>query len=98
MRNNLKRFVAIAMIAAMSAASFASCGNSTTTESSDSSTSTTESSSSESTESGSVPLVVAYDTFNQKFNPFFATVSYDSDVATSLAKLCSQPTVPALLL
>ncbi len=82
MRNNLKRFVAIAMIAAMSAASFASCGNSTTTESSDSSTSTTESSSSESTESGSVPLVVAYDTFNQKFNPFFATVSYDSDVAT----------------
>ena len=81
MRNNLKRFVAIAMIAAMSAASFASCGNSTTTESSDSSTSTTESSSSESTESGSVPLVVAYDTFNQKFNPFFATVSYDSDVA-----------------
>ena len=82
MRNNLKRFVAIAMIAAMSAASFASCGNNTNTESSSSSASSTESSAESGSESGSVPLVVAYDTFNQKFNPFFATVSYDSDVAT----------------
>ena len=83
MRNNLKRFVAIAMIAAMSAAAFASCGNNTTTESS-SSSSSTESSSTESTDdSGNgVPLVVAYDTFNQKFNPFFSTVQYDSDVST----------------
>ena len=31
---------------------------------------------------GGVPLVVAYDTFNQKFNPFFSTVQYDSDVAS----------------
>ena len=82
MRNNLKRFVAIAMIAAMSAASFASCGNNTNTESSSSSASSTESSAESGSESGSVPLVVAYDTFNQKFNPFFSTVSYDSDVAT----------------
>ena len=82
MRNNLKRFVAIAMIAAMSAASFASCGNNTNTESSSSSASSTESSAESGSESGSVPLVVAYDTFNQKFNPFFSTVQYDSDVAT----------------
>lgn len=86
MRNNLKRFVAIAMIAAMSAASFASCGNNTNTESSSSSASSTESSAESGSESGSVPLVVAYDTFNQKFNPFFATVSYDSDVG----KICCE--------
>ncbi len=83
MKNNLKRFVAIAMIAAMSAASFASCGGNTNTESSIApSESTAESGSSASSESGSVPLVVAYDNFNQKFNPFFSTVGYDTDVAT----------------
>ena len=28
------------------------------------------------------PLVVAYDTFSQKFSPFFADTAYDNDVAT----------------
>lgn len=31
--------------------------------------------------SGSDTLVVGYDTFNQKFSPFFGTTSYDMDVA-----------------
>ena len=53
-RNNLKRFVAIAMIAAMSAAAFASCGNNTTTESSSSSSSTESSS----TRAPMIPVMV----------------------------------------
>jgi peptide/nickel transport system substrate-binding protein len=82
----MKRFLAIAMIAAMSTATFASCGSSDTTTSSESASSTestatsTESTASAETTSSDTPLVVAYDTFNQKFNPFYTTVQYDSDV------------------
>ena len=84
MKNNLKRLCAIALVAAMSATAFASCSNggeSSSTSTTSESTSTA-SESSETTGEGGVPLVVAYDTFNQKFNPFFSTVQYDSDVAS----------------
>ncbi len=32
--------------------------------------------------SSDTPLVVGYDAFNQKFSPFFATTSYDMDIAS----------------
>ncbi len=34
------------------------------------------------TEDGDTPLVVGYDQFSQKFSPFFATTSYDMDIAS----------------
>lgn len=38
------------------------------------------------------PLVVAYDTFTQKFSPFFATTSYDQDVASMTQVGCMTTT------
>lgn len=81
----MKRFLAIAMIAAMSASAFAACGNkggaSSSEESSKTESSTVASSETAAEPASDTPLVVAYDIFNQKFNPFFSTVQYDSDVA-----------------
>ena len=83
MKTNLKRLCAIALVAAMSVSAFASCSNGTgTSESTSTASESASTSSEETTGDGGVPLVVAYDTFNQKFNPFFSTVQYDSDVAT----------------
>ena len=90
MKNNLKRLCAIALVAAMSATAFASCGNggeSSEASSNPSEPASTAESSGEETPDGGVPLVVAYDTFNQKFNPFFSTVQYDSDVASIACEL-----------
>ena len=82
MKTNLKRLCAIALVAAMSVSAFASCSNGTgTSESTSTASESASTSSEETTGDGGVPLVVAYDTFNQKFNPFFSTVQYDSDVA-----------------
>ena len=83
MKTNLKRLCAIALVAAMSVSAFASCSNGTgTSESTSTASESASTSSEETTGDGGVPLVVAYDTFNQKFNPFFSTVQYDSDVAS----------------
>ena len=84
MKTNLKRLLAVALIAAMSATAFASCGNSGSSgsEASSGEASSSAEASEETGSSSGVPLVVAYDPFNQKFNPFFSTVQYDTDVST----------------
>ena len=82
MKTNLKRLCAIALVAAMSAGVFASCSNGNGSSDSASTSESTSTASEETTSDNSTPLVVAYDTFNQKFNPFFSTVQYDSDVAS----------------
>ena len=88
MKTNLKRLCAIALVAAMSVSAFASCSNGTgTSESTSTASESASTSSEETTGDGGVPLVVAYDTFNQKFNPFFSTVQYDSDVAAIACEL-----------
>ena len=88
MKTNLKRLCAIALVAAMSVSAFASCSNGTgTSESTSTASESASTSSEETTGDGGVPLVVAYDTFNQKFNPFFSTVQYDTDVAAIACEL-----------
>ncbi len=90
MKTNLKKFLAIALVAAMSAGSFASCGGETTSEPSSSEPASTETSvvaesgSEEGTETasdGSTPFVYATDAFSQKFNPFIYTTVYDGEVS-----------------
>ena len=70
MKTNLKRLLAVALIAAMSATAFVSCGNSGSSgsEASSGEASSSAEASEETGSSSGVPLVVAYDTFNQKFN------------------------------
>ena len=83
-KTSMKRMLACLLAAVVSASALASCnsGNTTSSSSAESgSSSQAESSSSTDSDTG-VPLVVAYDTFNQKFNPFYYTVAYDGDVAS----------------
>lgn len=83
-KTSIKRLLASLLAAVVGMSALASCGGGNTTSSSSGesgSSSQAESSDSDSSASG-VPLVVAYDTFNQKFNPFYYTVAYDGDVAS----------------
>ena len=83
MKSNLKKLCAIALAAAMAAGSLVSCGNGG--GGSSESTSTASEPASTASETGTTedaPLVVAYNTFNQRFNPFIYSVQYDADVAT----------------
>ena len=83
-KTSMKRMLACLLAAVVSASALASCnsGNTTSSSSAESgSSSQAESSSSTDSDTG-VPFVVAYDTFNQKFNPFYYTVAYDGDVAS----------------
>ncbi len=89
---NMKRFLAVAMIAAMSVSVFASCGGSGSSSESSSSeeSSTVESSSESSTETveptSSVPLVYAIDTMSQKFNPLWYSLAYDGEVCEQVVE------------
>lgn len=69
-----KRLVTLLLTAVM-AASFTACGGGSSSSSSGSSSEKADSTSSK----GKDTLVVAYDFFNQKFSPFFAKTSYDTE-------------------
>ena len=83
MKTNLKKLCAIALVAAMAAGSLVSCNSSGGDSSAATSTASESASTSSETAGGEdAPLVVAYNTFNQRFNPFIYSVQYDADVAS----------------
>lgn len=91
MKNNLKRFLAIAIIAAMSVSMFASCNNNSGESNSESTPSsgesTAESSEPDAGPTGNTPLVYAIDTMSQKYNPLYYSLAYDGEVCDQVVEL-----------
>lgn len=86
MKQNAKRLLASILAAAVGVGALASCGSgntepSSSAQSSETSVSSAEESSAEPVSSTDVPLVVAVDAFNQKFNPFYYSALIDNEVA-----------------
>lgn len=85
MKNNMKRFLAVAIIAAMSVSMLASCNNNNGGESTSESTPPSGDTSVQSSEpsaepTSNVPLVYAIGSMSQKFNSLFYSTVYDSMV------------------